>query len=377
MSAEVQKLGMPKWGLSMTEGRLVGWLVHEGADIAVGDEVAEVETEKINGVVESPAAGVLRRRVAAEGDVIPVGGLLGVIADASVADADVDAFIADFEATFVPGEAEEAAGPEPETVTVGGATLRFLRQGAEEGEPLVLLHGFGGDLNNWLFNAAPLSSGRVVYALDLPGHGGSSKDVGDGELATLVDVVRGFLDGQGVERAHLAGHSMGGLVAAELGLADPGRVASLALIAPAGFGPEIDREYVDGFVAATGRRDLKPVLQRLFADPDLVNRQMVDDVLKYKRLDGVDDALRTLASRLFPDGRQAHVIAGRLGDGYPGPVLVVWGARDAIIPAAHAEAAPGRAETHVLDGVGHSPHMEAAGDVNRLLEGFLAGVRAG
>jgi pyruvate dehydrogenase E2 component (dihydrolipoamide acetyltransferase) len=377
MSAEVQKLGMPKWGLSMTEGRLVGWLVDEGADIAVGDEVAEVETEKINGVVESPAAGVLRRRVAAEGDVIPVGGLLGVIADASVPDADVDEFIADFEATFVPGEAEEAAGPEPETVTVGGATLRFLRQGSEEGEPLVLLHGFGGDLNNWLFNAEPLSSGRVVYALDLPGHGGSAKDVGDGELATLVDAVRGFLDGQGVERAHLAGHSMGGLVAAELALADPERVASLALIAPAGFGPEIDREYVEGFVAATGRRDLKPVLQRLFADADLVNRQMVDDVLKYKRLDGVDAALRTLASRLFPDGRQAHVLAGRLEDGYPGPVLVVWGARDAIIPAAHAEAAPGRAETHVLDGVGHSPHMEAAGDVNRLLEGFLAGVRAG
>jgi pimeloyl-ACP methyl ester carboxylesterase len=43
---------------------------------------------------------------------------------------------------------------------------------------------------------------------------------------------------------------------------------------------------------------------------------------------------------------------------------------------AQAGAAPARAETHVLDGVGHSPHMEAAGEVNRLLEGFLAGVRA-
>jgi len=377
MTAEVQKLGMPKWGLSMTEGRLVEWLVQEGAEIAVGDEVAEVETEKINGVVEAPAAGVLRRRVATEGTVIPVGGLLGVIADASVPDADVDAFIADFEATFVPGEAEEAAGAEPETVTVGGTTLRFLRQGSEEGEPLVLLHGFGGDLNNWLFNAEPLSSGRVVYAVDLPGHGGSAKDVGDGEVATLVDVVRGFLDAQGIERAHLAGHSMGALVAAELALVDPERVASLALIAPAGFGPEIDREYVEGFIAASGRRDLKPVLQRLFADPDLVNRQMVDDVLKYKRLDGVDEALRTLAARVFPEGRQARVIAGQLDEGYAGPVLVLWGERDAIIPAAHAEAAPGRAETHVLDGVGHSPHMEAAGEVNRLLEGFLARVRAG
>jgi pyruvate dehydrogenase E2 component (dihydrolipoamide acetyltransferase) len=377
MSAEVQKLGMPKWGLSMTEGRLVEWLVDEGAEIAVGDEVAEVETEKINGMVESPPPRVLPPGVAATGDVIPVGGLLGVIADASVADADVDAFIADFEATFVPGEAEEAAGAEPETVAVGDLTLRFLRQGEGDAEPLVLLHGFGGDLNNWLFNAEPLSAARVVYAIDLPGHGGSTKQVGDGEASDLVDAVRGFLDAHGIERAHLAGHSMGGLVAAELALVDPERVASLALIAPAGFGPEIDREYVEGFVAATGRRDLKPVLQRLFADPSLVNRQMVDDVLKYKRLDGVQEALRTLAGRLFPEGRQARVIAHQLDEGYTGPVLVVWGERDAVIPAAQAEAASGRAETHVLDGVGHSPHMEAAGEVNRLLEGFLAGVRAG
>jgi pyruvate dehydrogenase E2 component (dihydrolipoamide acetyltransferase) len=380
MSAAVQKLGMPKWGLSMTEGRLVGWLVDEGAEIAVGDEVAEVETEKINGVVESPAAGVLRRRVAGEGDVIAVGGLLGVIASADASDADVEAFIADFEATFVPGEAEEDAGPVPETVEVGAGTLRFLRHGSEESggsEPLVLLHGFGGDLNNWLFNAEALASSRAVYALDLPGHGGSSKDVGTGGAEALVAAVREFLDDRGIERAHVAGHSMGALVAAALALADLDRVASLALFAPAGFGPEIDAEYLQGFIAASGRRDLKPVLQRLFADPDVVNRQMVDDVLRYKRLDGVQEALETLASQLFPGGRQARVIAGELEDGYGGPVLVVWGERDAVIPPAHADAAPSRAETHVLPGVGHSPHMEAAGDVNRLLEGFIAGVRAG
>ena len=94
----IEKLGMPKWGLSMTEGRVIDWLVEEGAEIAVGDEVAEVETEKINGVVEAPVAGVLRRRVAASDDVIPVGGLLGVIADASVPEAEIDAIADEFEA---------------------------------------------------------------------------------------------------------------------------------------------------------------------------------------------------------------------------------------------------------------------------------------
>ena len=116
------------------------------------------------------------------------------------------------------------------------------------------------------------------------------------------------------------------------------------------------------------------MLQRLFADPSLVNRSMVDDVLKYKRLDGVQATLEALRDQLFADGRQARSLDL---DAYSGPLLVIWGADDAIIPAAHAEARAVGAEVHVLDGVGHSPHMEAAGEVNRLLEGFLAGVRAG
>jgi pyruvate dehydrogenase E2 component (dihydrolipoamide acetyltransferase) len=371
----IEKLGMPKWGLSMTEGRVIEWLVEEGADLDIGTEVAEVETEKINGAVESPAAGVLRRRVAAEGDVIPVGGLLGVIADASVSDADIDAFVADFQASFVPAEAEEEAGPAPETVSVNGITLRFLKTG-EGGEPVVLLHGFGGDLNNWLFNVEALSGDRAVYSLDLPGHGGSSKDVGDGDLAALCGALRGFLDSQGIEKVHLVGHSMGGLVAATVALEDPARVGSLTLVDSAGLGETIDREYIEGFVAAEGRRDLKPVLQRLFADESLVTRQMVDDVLKYKRIDGVQPALRSLADHLFADGHQQHRVGDALGS-FSGPVLVVWGEQDQVIPVAHAEAAPAGAETKVLPGAGHSPHMEAAGEFNRLIEGFLAGARAG
>jgi pyruvate dehydrogenase E2 component (dihydrolipoamide acetyltransferase) len=368
MSDEIQKLGMPKWGLSMTEGRLLEWLVEEGAEIAEGEEVAEVETDKLAGAVESPVAGTLRRRVAAVGEVVPVGGLLGVLAPESVSDDDVEAYVATFQASFVPGE-EEDEGPQPETASVAGTTLRFLRQGDGE-EAVVLLHGFGGDIQNWMFTAPHLAASRTVYALDLPGHGGSSKDAGPGDRDMLADTVLGFLDAQEIERAHLVGHSLGGLVAVSVALRAPDRVTSLALIATVGLGEEINQEYIDGFVQAESRRELKPVLQLLFADPDQVTRQLVDDVLKYKRLDGVDAALRAIAGSAFQEGVQQAQVADELA-GLDVPVLVLWGSEDKIIPAAHAARAPDGATVAVLDGAGHSPHMENAGEVNERLEQFL------
>jgi len=372
MSGEIQKLGMPKWGLSMTEGRLVEWLADEGADVAIGDEVAEVETDKLNGPVESPVEGVLRRRVASPGDTIPVGGLLGVVAAPDASDTDIDAFVADFQASFVPGESEEDEGPQPETVQVAAGTLRYLRQGGGD-DAVVLLHGFGGDLNNWLFAAPALAEGHTVYALDLPGHGGSSKDVGTGDLEFLVDAAEQFLDAVGVERAHLVGHSLGGLVATGVALRDPARVRSLTLVASAGLGEEINADYLRGFIEAGSRRELRTALELLFADSGQVTRQLVDDVLRYKRIDGVDGALRAIAGQVFGDGRQQVVVADRLAEAGV-PLLVLWGGEDRIIPPEHAGHAPQRAEVHVLDGSGHSPHMEAPGEVNAAVQEFLARV---
>jgi pyruvate dehydrogenase E2 component (dihydrolipoamide acetyltransferase) len=372
MSDDPQKLGMPKWGLSMTEGRLLEWLVDEGAEVAIGDEVAEVETDKLNGAVESPVAGVLRRRVAVAGDTVAVGGLLGVVAGAEVSDADLDAFVAEFQASFVPGDTDDDAGLAPETVHVAAGTLRYLRQG-DGGDAVLLLHGFGGDLNNWLFAAPALAQGHTVYALELPGHGGSSKDVGAGDIEFLVDAVQQFLDSLELERVHFVGHSLGGLVAASVTLRDPRRALSLTLVASAGLGEEINGDYLDGFVSAATRRELKPALELLFADSGQVTRQLVDDVLRYKRIDGVDAALRSIAEHVFGEGRQHVLIGDRLSD-LDVPLLVLWGQEDRIIPPEHARHVPATAEVHVLEGSGHSPHMEAAGHVNRVMERFLAGV---
>jgi pyruvate dehydrogenase E2 component (dihydrolipoamide acetyltransferase) len=355
---------MPKWGLSMKEGKVVSWLVAGGEDIAVGTELMEVETDKINGAVEATDPGRLRRLVAEEGRTYPVKALLGVLADESVSDEDIDAFVAGY---VVPAdEGDEEAGGGYDVVDVDGIRVRYSRQGSPGGKAVVLLHGFGGDLDNWLFNVAPLAAVADVVAVDLPGHGQSDIALPAASVEGLAAFVAAFLDRLDIGAAHLVGHSLGAAVAAQLALDRPDRVTGLTLIAPAAFGPEINRDYIDGFVRAAGRKELKPVLAQLFADESLVTRSLVDGVLRYKRLDGVGDLLAALAAGVFPDGRQAAQ-PGRSLDPVRVPVTVVWGSEDRVIPVAHADAVPDGAAVVVLEKAGHMVQMERAGEVNELL----------
>jgi pyruvate dehydrogenase E2 component (dihydrolipoamide acetyltransferase) len=370
MSAEgVFELTMPKWGLSMTEGKVVDWLVPEGAEVGPGIEVLEVETEKILSGVEAPQSGILRRKVAQAGDMVPVGGLLGVIAKASVPDSVIDGVVTGFKAdTRSSQSVGRAMADVPESVQVGGRVIRYLKRG-EGNLPAILIHGFGGDLNNWLFNHESLATNRAVYALDLPGHGGSSKQVDSGTLGEFSEILGGLLSIVEVPRAHLVGHSMGGAVAMEYVLAHPERTASLTLIASAGLGAEIDGDYVDGFITASRRKDIKPHLEKLFGDPSVLGRRLIEDILQYKRLDGVESALREIAAQFCPGGRQAVVLRDRLCE-LPMPVLVIWGAKDRILPVSHAQDLPEHIQTQILPDAGHMVQMEAAPKVNRLIHSF-------
>lgn len=99
--ANIKAIIMPKWGLEMVEGTLAKWHVTEGQAVDKGQPIMDVETEKIANEVEADIPGVMRRRVAEEGQVIPVGGLLGVIADKDVSDADVEAFVGAYKSEAV------------------------------------------------------------------------------------------------------------------------------------------------------------------------------------------------------------------------------------------------------------------------------------
>jgi len=365
----IKPIVMPKWGLSMKEGKVTGWLAEEGTRIDVGKEILEVETDKIAGVVEAADSGVLRRRVGTPDTVYPVKALLGVVADESVSDAEIDAYVAGYVTPAVEEGEEEEAGPGHEFLDLPEGRIRYARRGSGP-QNVILIHGFGGDLDNWLFNIDALAEGATVYALDLPGHGQSGKALADPTPAGLAKTLLAFAAALGIEQPHLVGHSLGGAIAIEAARQGGGKVRSLTLIAPAGLGPAINDDYIQGFVGAASRRDLKPVVENLFADPGKVTRQLIEDLLKYKRLDGVDAALAALAAGSFKDGRQQALLADALGK-LGIPVLVVWGGADKIIPAAHAGNAKG-AKVEVIEGAGHMVQMEAAAKVNALLKEHLA-----
>ena len=99
-------------------------------------------------------------------------------------------------------------------------------------------------------------------------------------------------------------------------------------------------EYINGFIEASRGKKLEPVLEMLVANPALVTRDMIEDVLKFKRIDGVEAALNRIIDATFPGGQQALELAPRLGE-VKAPAQVIWGRQDRIIPSAMPRACPG------------------------------------
>ena len=251
----------------------------------------------------------------------------------------------------------------PATTTVLGRTIAYA-SGGRGGRDVLFIHGFGSDRSTWMFNLPAVAEANRVFAIDLPGHGGSSLDVGTGNLQFLTSVVLGFLDQIKIGRAHIVAHSLGGAVALQIAANDPKRVIGLSLIAPAGFSDTINRDFTDAFVSISDVATARATLGLLVARPTMVGAQMVSDALAYVGRPGAAEALGKISSAVFPDGRQHNRFDDRIAD-LGVPAEIVWGVRDQILMPWRA--APRDIPLHLVENAGHLVHMERPHEVNVLL----------
>ena len=188
-------------------------------------------------------------------------------------------------------------------------------------------------------------------------------------LSRSAEHILADLDALGLDHVHLVGHSMGAAVCLVLADRVPQRVRSLTLIGPAGIGQKINADFIRGYIGARTRVEIEPLVRLLYADPRHVTEQMLQQAVEYKRREGVIEALTKIASSRYagtPAGRQLRDVAGSV------PTLAVWGADDAVIPPPEPGVlAHEGVELHVLPGRGHMVQVEAADEVNRLIEDFV------
>lgn len=240
------------------------------------------------------------------------------------------------------------------------------RQPARDGVPVVLLHGFGGDAAGFADLSARLAPVRRTLAFDLPGHGRALAWPRIGGAGVAARAVRGTLEALEIPRAHLVGHSMGGATAALVALKAPERVASLTLLAPGGFGPEINHALLRRYAAARDADTLGLLLEQFvgpgLALPPLVVRQAADQRVR----PGVTETLMEIVESLL-DGTVQQVLPVAELAGLGLPVRLVWGTSDRVLPVAQASGHPGEIGVHVFAGLGHMPHLEIPEAVARIV----------
>ena len=261
---------------------------------------------------------------------------------------------------------------EPGEITLHGRSLSYVQAGS--GPVLLLIHGVAGTVENWRAVIGPLSRHCTVVAADLPGHGRSAPGAGDYSLGALAAGLRDLSVALGHERVTLVGHSLGGGIAMQFSYQFPEMTERLVLVSSGGLGTEVSAilraatlpgsELFIAATAAVGGAIGKPIGRGLAAVGLRPNADLAEVVRGYGSLVDRDRRtafLATLRGVVGSGGQRVHA-ADRLYLAEGVPVLIVWGARDRIIPVEHGksahEAIPG-SRLEIFEEAGHLPQVEA------------------
>jgi pimeloyl-ACP methyl ester carboxylesterase len=269
---------------------------------------------------------------------------------------------------------------------IGDGTVAYTVAGS--GEPLILLHGLGGNRRTWDRIIDDLAATHTVIAPDLPGHGESDAPAGDYSLGALAASVRDLLVALGRPAATVVGHSLGGGIALQFAYQFPERIERLVLISSGGLGQQL----TPALRAATlpGAQTVVAGLARL---PEAVTRRALAAVATVapRMLAGPDAApvAEGLHRLTHPGQRRTFIRTARTVINWRGqtisatqhlrqlsglPVLLAWGSDDRTIPPHHHRTVAALlTDPRVLEisGAGHYPHETAPDRLLPALRDFL------
>ncbi len=242
----------------------------------------------------------------------------------------------------------------------------YAREKGSGPTALVLLHGFGGHSLDWYDIQPDLARDARVLAYDLPGHARSLDHPAAGSASGMAKAILADLDARGIARAHVAGFSMGGAVASLMGLRAPDRVASLTLLAPGGFGPDISEERLVNLASPDSADGLRAAMNAMCAPGFEMPTKNVAVCAAMQSVPGQREKLVEIAEKISKGGRQGEIPRASLA-GLAMPVTVVWGTADPVLPFTQSAGLPEGFRLVALPGVGHMLPEEARRQVIRAI----------
>jgi len=268
---------------------------------------------------------------------------------------------------------------------VGQDSLTYVDLGEGEGNPVVFVHGLGGQWQNFIETLPRIAQERRVLALDLPGFGSSEMPAG-GEISIQEygKVVDGFCEVLGLERVALVGNSMGGFIAAEVTIQNPERVERLVLISAAGITSSNILHAptrLIGRVAKVVTAATTASHHRRMSSRPVTRHVALALVARHPCKLRADAAWEGLIKGAGRDGFEAALMASvkydyrdRLEE-IECPTLIIWGENDSVISVEDAheyERLISDSRKTVMEDTGHVPMMERPRAVNDVVLEFLA-----
>ncbi|MDE2484110.1 MAG: alpha/beta hydrolase [candidate division NC10 bacterium] len=271
---------------------------------------------------------------------------------------------------------------EPRLARIAEGTIAYVVTG--DGPPLLLLHGFGGEIWMWEKQVAALSNRYRLYIPDLLGFGYSDRPKVDYTPTLFIDTIRQFMDRLGVNSANLIGNSMGAGIAWAFALTHPERVDKLVLIdgIPPQVVPAVRNRLLRWFlairhvpllpylaVALRTRGMVRTELMQIVFNDRLITDVVVERQYRISRIAGTARVMTSTVRYADEVARYADALATLLK-----PTLIIWGEQDELFPVAvgkELHASIRDSELVVITSSGHMPMWEKPDETNRAILEFL------